>query len=453
MNTATVQSSSEPAGKDRVKLRVEVPEGALDPALSAAYRKWSQEIKVPGFRKGKVPRQIIDTHVGPDVVRDEALREALPSFYRQAMEAEGLEAIAAPEVEVVTFQPGEPIVFEATVDVRPEFELPDLSAIEVEAPPSEVTDEDVAEQLDRLRDRFAELETISREARRGDHVLIDIKGYQHDKAVDEASATDVLYEVGSGNGPPKLDAELEGNKPGSILKFTDEVHIHRDGEADHDHSHMEEISFTVLVKDVKVKRLPELDDEFAKTAGEFDALDDLKEDLRKRLAGVKVDMVEQEIRSRTLTALVEATNLEAPERLVEQEFEHRLAHAEDDLKRAGMTLDQYAQQMNLTELEIRRDIRAEAARSIKAELILEEVARGERVDVTEDDIGREIALAAARAGRDPKEVAEQVVQQERLGEIAADIMRRKALDHVVGHVKVMGRPEVEPDTTSEAQPG
>jgi trigger factor len=109
--------------------------------------------------------------------------------------------------------------------------------------------------------------------------------------------------------------------------------------------------------------------------------------------------------------------------------------------------------MNLTELEIRRDIRAEAARSIKAELILEEVARGQRVDVTEDDIGREIALAAARAGRDPKEVAEQVVQQERLGEIAADIMRRKALDHVVGHVKVMGRPEVEPDTTSEAQPG
>jgi trigger factor len=216
---------------------------------------------------------------------------------------------------------------------------------------------------------------------------------------------------------------------------------------------MEEVSFTVLLKEVKMKKLPDLDDEFAKTVGEFDTLDALKEDLRKRLAGVKIDMVQQEIRSRTLTALVEATDLEPPERLVEQEFQHRLTHAEDDLRRAGMTLDQYAQQMNLTELEIRRDIRDEAARSIKAELILEDVARKEKVDVTEDDIGREISLAAARAGRDPKEVAEQVVQQERLGEIAADIMRRKALDHVVEHVKVMGRPQVEPDTTVEATSG
>jgi trigger factor len=369
------------------------------------------------------------------------------------MEAEGLQAIAPPEVDVVTFQPGEPLVFEATVDIRPDIELPELSAIEVEAPSGEVSDEDISEQLDRLRDRFAELETISREARRGDHVVIDLKGHQHDQPVDEASAADVLYEVGSGNGPPKLDSELEGNRPGAILKFTDQVHIHRDDEADHDHSHMEEISFTVLLKEVKAKKLPALDDEFAKTVGEFDTLEDLKADLRTRLVGVKSEMVEQEVRSRTLTALVEATQLEAPERLVEKEFEHRLSHAEDDLRRAGLTLDQYAQQMSLTELEIRRDIRDEAARSIKAELILEDIARKEKVDVTEEDIGREIALAAARAGRDPKEVAEQVMQQERLGEIAADIMRRKALDRVVEQVKVMGRPDVEPVTTSEAQLG
>jgi len=453
MTTATLQTSSESVGKDRVKLRVEVPEDALDPAISAAYRKWANDVKIPGFRKGKVPRQLIDTHVGSDVVRQDALQEALPSLYRQAMEAEGLQAIAAPDVEVVAFEPGEPLVFEATVDIRPEIELPDLSTIEVEAPPSEVTEEDVAGQLDRLRDRFAELETISREARRGDHVLIDIKGYQHDRPVDEASATDVLYEIGSGNGPPKLDGELEGNRPGAILKFTDQVHIHREGESDHDHSHMEEISFTVLLKEVKAKKLPELDDEFAKTVGEFETLAELKDDLRGRLAGVKLDMVQQEVRSRTLTALVEATDLEAPDRLVEQEFQHRLAHVEDDLRRAGLTLDQYAQQLSLTELEIRRDLREEAARSIKAELILEDIASKEKVDVTEEDIGREIALAAARAGRDPKEVAEQVMQQERLAGIATDIMRRKALDHVVEHVKVMNRPEAEPEPTSEAQPG
>lgn len=453
MSTATLQTSVGSIGKDRVKLRVEVPEGALDPALAAAYRKWGQEIRVPGFRKGKVPRPVIDTHVGVDVVREDALREALPGFYAEAMQAEGLEAIAPPDVEVVTFEPGEPLVFEATVDLRPEITLPDVSAIEVEAPSGEVTEEDLAEQIERLRDRFAELETVGREARRGDHVLIDIKGYQHDQVVEEATATDVMYEVGSGNGPPKLDAELQGNKPGAILRFTDEVHIHRDDEAAHDHSHMEEISFTVLLKEVKAKNLPAQDDEFAKTVGEFDTLDELKDDLRKRIASVKDEMVQQELRSRVLDALINATDIEPPERLVDDEFNHRLAHAEQDLRRAGMTLDQYAQQLGMTELEVRRDLRDEAARSVKAELILEELARREQVDVTDEDIGREITLAAVRAGRDPKEVAEQAMNQQRLPGIAADIMRRKALDRAIDQVKVTGRPEIEPPAEPEKEPG
>lgn len=436
--TTTLQTSTEPLEKDRVKLRVEVPESALKPAVDAVYRRWANDIKMPGFRKGKVPRQMIDARVGPDVIREEALREALPDLYRDALRAEDLEAIAPPEIDVVEFAAGAPLVFEATVDVRPEVVIPDLSAIEVEAPSSEVTDDDVDDQLDRLRDRFAELEPVGREARRGDHVLIDLKGYQNDALVEGMSAPDFLYEVGSHTGPPKLDAELEGTRPGAILKFTDQVHIHRDDEHDHDHSHMEDVSFTVLVKEVKTKKLPTVDDEFAKTVGEFDSVDDLKEDVRARLATVKQQMSEEELRARVLTALVDASELEPPEKLVESEFEHRLQHLEQDLQRAGLTLDAYGAQAQLTELEIRRDLRDQAARSVKAELLLEEIARDQEIDVSEEELGREISLAAAQAQRDPKEVAQNLVDSGRVGAVAADIMRRKALDYVGRSVNVTG---------------
>ena len=439
MADKTLQTTTERLDKDRVKLRVEVDDKALRPALDAVYRRWAEQIKVPGFRKGKVPRQLIDARVGPEVLREEALRDALPDLYRDALEAESLEAIAAPEIEVIEFETDKPIVFEATVDLRPEFELPDYSSLEVEAPPSEVTDEDLNEQLDRLRDRFAELEPTAREARRGDHVLIDLKGYVNDELLDGASAPDYLYEVGSQTGPPSLDSELEGNKAGAILKFTDEVHIHRDDEPEHDHSHMENVSFTVLVKEVKAKKLPGLDDEFAKTVG-FDTLDELKDDLRTRLAEVKGRMVQDEVRSRTLDVLVDATQLEAPEKLVEQEFEHRLAHFTDDLKRAGLSIEDYGRQTQLTELEIRRDVREQAAKSVKAELVLEQVARESEVEVVQEDLATEIAMLAARLNQDPKELSEQLVRSGRLGGIAADIMRRKALDYVVEQVSVKGSP-------------
>ena len=442
MNQSALQTTSERLDKDRIKMRVEVPEPAFAPAVEAVYRRWANEIKVPGFRKGKVPRQLIDQRVGPDVVREEALRDAIGDFYRRALEAEDVEAIAAPEIEVVEFEAGSPLVFEATIDVRPEVPLPEPAEITVDAPPSEVTDGDIDEQLEALRERFAELETVGREARRGDHVLIDLKGYRHDEPVEDASAPDYLYEIGSRSGPPKLDGELEGSRPGAIIKFNDTIPA---GDLAG-----QELSFTVLVKEVKAKKLPPLDDGFAKTVGEFDSLKELRDDLRGRLKDVKRAMVEDRIRALTLEALVDASTFEPPEKLVEGEFEHRLTHLMEDLKGAGLTMEQYASSAGTTELELRADLRRQAARAVKAEMLLEEIARFASIDVTNDDVGREIAIAAARAGRDPKEVAEEVASSGRLGAIAADIMRRKALDHVVEQANVIGRPEPEPGGETES---
>jgi len=426
-----MQTTAERVEKDRVKVRVEVPEDALQPALDQVYRRWATQIKVPGFRKGKIPRQIIDARVGPELIREEALRDALPDFYRDALTAESLEAIAPPEIEVVEFAPGTPIVFEAVVDVRPEVRVPELSSLSIEAPPSEVTEDDVLDQLTRLQERFAELDTVPRAARRGDFALIDLKAYRGDELVDDASAPDYLYEIGSRSGPLRLDDELEGNKAGAILKFTSAAST---GSAE------EQLAFTVLLKEVKAKRLPPLDDEFAKTVGEFDTLDALKDELRGRLAEMKRVTVGEEIRSQALQALVDAADLDPPETLVEQEFQHRLEHFQQDLAGAGLTMSDYETQVDATELEIRRDLRAGALKSVTAELLLEQIARDQELGVTEEDFGREVARAAARMGRDPKEVAQELVDGGRLSAVAADIMRRKALDYVVEKVNVIGGP-------------
>ena len=434
---ATLSTNRETVDKDRVKVRVEVPEKELDPSIDKVYKRWSREIKVPGFRKGHVPRRLIDTHVGPEVIREEALRDALPDLYRRALEAEDIEAIAPPDIEVVEFERGEPLVFEATIDVRPEITLPDIAALEVEAPSADVTDEDVDEQLERLRDRFAELETVSREARRGDHVLIDLKGYQHDQPVEGASAPDYLYEVGSGTGPPELDDELQGSRPGEILKFNSSI-PEGAGELGG-----QEISFTVLVKEVKAKKLPDLDDDLASTVGEFDSLDELKDDLRGRLAEVKRNAVEEQVRAMALEALVNAADFEPPQKLVGDEFQHRLEHFQEDLQRAGASMEEYANASGSTELEIRAEMRSHAERAVKAELLLEEIAREQDIEITNEDLGREVALAAARTQRDPQEVAKELADSGRLGAVAADIMRRKALDYVVENATVVGRPAIE----------
>ncbi len=426
----SLETTSEKVGKDQVKLRVEVPEEALKPAMDQVYRRWANEIKVPGFRKGKVPRQLIDTRVGPETIREEALRDALPDLYREALRAESIEAIAPPDIEVTSFELGSPLVFEATVDIRPEITLPDLSTIKIDAPSAEIGESEIDEQIELLRGRFAELQVVNRAAQRGDHVVIDLNGYQHDQPVEGASAPDLLYEIGSRLGPPKLDEELEGERAGAILKFTDTLP-----------GAPEELSFTVLVKEVKTKKLPTLDDAFAKTVGEFDTLEELREDLRGKMAEYKVSYVEEQIRSLALQEFVDSAPLEPPEKLIDSEFEHRLHHVEDDLTRAGITLAQYAEQSGSTELEVRSDLRGQAARSVKAELLLEEVARTQEFDVTEEDLGREVAYIAARSGVEPQKVAEQLVSEGRLSALAADVMRRKALEYIVANIQVEGRPE------------
>ena len=422
-----MQSTVEESGKHTVVLTVEVPPEEFSRDLDRAYRRISQQIKVPGFRKGKVPRRIIDAQLGPEAVMQEFIEDSVPRYYSSAVREHELAPIGDPEINVEKANEGEPLVFSATVEVRPRLQLDgwreDVQG--VERPEGTVTDADVDEFVDRLRDRFAEVETVGHPARRGDYVVADLRASVHGEEVPELTQLDQLYEVGSDSIVPELDKELENTRAGQILKFNATLPERFGDRAG------QEVTFQVLVKEVKAKRLPAADDEFAKMASEFDTMEELRADLRTKLGDAKEAEARAELRDRVLKALVDQVDVDLPERLVDHETEHRVEEATRRAERAGLTLDQVLEAQGWDELRFRSDARAHATRAIKSDLVLEAVARQEGVTVTPEEIAAAVADLARALDRDPREVAKTLERTGQVTSLAGDIIRSKALDLLV----------------------
>jgi len=220
-----MHTTLEETDKHRVKLTIQVAPEEFGKDLERAYRKIAQQVRIPGFRKGKVPKQIIDAQIGREAVLGEFLEDAVPTYYRDAMRENDLAPISEPDIDVEQLEDGKPLVFTATVEVRPRLKLEasEYRGVEVERPKVDVSDEDIDRLVDSLRERFAELEPVTRPARSGDYVVMDIRATVHGEEIPEATRSDHLYEVGSGEFGPKLDAEVEGKRAGEILKVGEHV--------------------------------------------------------------------------------------------------------------------------------------------------------------------------------------------------------------------------------------
>lgn len=428
-----MQTTLESTDKHTVKLTVEVEPERFGRDLERAYRKVAEQVKIPGFRKGKAPRPIIDAQVGRDVVLTEFLEEAVPRYYREALREHELAPISQPDIDLEQLEEGKPFVFSATVEVRPRLQLTeaDYKGIRVERPSTRVTDEEVDRLLDALRECFAELETVQRPAGKGDYVVIDLRATVHDEEVPEATRPDFLYEVGAGEFTGALDEQLVGKRAGEILKFNatlDDRFGERAGQ---------EVTFQVLVKEVKGKRLPPADDGFAKTASEFDTLEELRAALREQLAANKERAADAEVRDRVLQALIQATEVDLPETLVEEETEHRMHHARERAEQLGMPLERLLELQGTDELRFRAEAREHAVRAIVADLVLEAVARAEDIQVTAEELGQEIGRLAQALGRDPREVATTLERGGQVVALAGDIIRSKALDVLVEHAEIV----------------
>ena len=428
-----MQTTVEEADKHKVKLTVEVPPEQFSKDLDRTYRKVAQQVRIPGFRKGKVPRQIIDAQIGREAVLSEFLEDAVPGYYREAIREHELAPITDPDISLEQVEEGKPLVFVATVEVRPRLKLEerDYKGIGVERAATDVSDREVDEMIDRLRERFAELEPVAHPAHAGDYVVVDLHASVHDQEVPEATRPDYLYEIGSGEFVGKLDQELEGKRAGEILKFNanlDERFGERAGQ---------EVSFQVLVKEVKGKRLPAADDGFAKTASEFDTLAELRDSLHWQLRANKERQADADVRDAVLEKLVGALDIELPETLVDEETEHRIEHARERAERAGATLEQLLEAQGWDELRFRSDARAHAIRGIKADLVLEAVARQEDIGLSTEELDAEIASIAAALGRDSKELSKTLKRSGQVVTLAGDIIRSKALDFLVEHAEIV----------------
>jgi trigger factor len=417
-----VRSTLEPVEPTKVRINVVVEPDELRPAIDRTARRLSREVRVPGFRKGKVPRQVIEARIGRDTLLAEAIeQEAVPEFYARAIEEHGVQPLSRAQVDPPDYTDGQPLEFSATVEVKPEIDLPPYRGIEVERPALEITDEHVDSQLERLRERFAQLEVIGRPLAKGDFAQIDLRATRHTTEIAELTRSDFLYELGSGTVVPKLDEELEGKRKGDILRFNDTL-----PEAAGEELAGQEVTFQVLVKEAKAKVLPKLDDDFAQEASEFDTLEELEADLRRRLEEAAEGQLASELETRVLQAYLDQVEVPLPESLVHDELHYRANRFAQQLGMMGANLDQYLEAIGQTSDDVEADLRAQSERAVKAQLVLEAVADAERFEVSDQEVDAEIRRQAQRVGRDPEEVRNALAEG-RAGVISGDILRSKAL--------------------------
>jgi trigger factor len=442
-----VKSDLETLNPTRVKLTVEVPFEELKPSLDAAYRKIGAQVTIPGFRKGKVPPRVIDQRFGRATVLDEAVNEALPKFYGEALEANDVSPLGQPEVDVTSFEDGQQLTFTAEVDVRPEFDLPDYDGLEVTVDDADVSDAEVDEQLDGLRERFATLTGVDRAAADGDFVSIDLSASVAGEAVDDLTAKGLSYQVGQGSLLDGLDEAITGLAAGEKADFPTAL-------VGGDHAG-EEATVTVEVKSVKERELPELDDDFAQTASEFDTLDELRADVRTRVEGMKAVQQGVQARDRVLEAMLAKVEIPLPEGVIKAEIEsrnHNLAH---QLEAASMTKADFLAAEGQSEEEFDADIDQRTRGAMTAQFVLDKVVEKEQLSVNEAELTQHILRTASRYGMGPDQFAQQVVQAGQVPVLVSEVVRGKALALVLERAKVVdesGRP-VDLEALREDAPG
>ncbi len=426
-----MRATAAPEEGNKVRLSVEIDEAEIDKALDQVMRRLSREVRVPGFRPGKVPRRVIEARMGgATALRGEALREALPDFYARAVSDTEVDPIDQPEIDITSGDESGPVAFDAVVLVRPTVAIPGYQGLVVTLPSLEVTEEEVTSQIDRLRATSGELVEVSRPAQDGDQLTIDIQGTRSEggPAGDDGDlqAEDLLYELGSGTVVPELDEQLRGAKTGDILTFDTTVEALD-----------QPVSFRVLVKDVKELRLPEVTDEWATEASEFETADELIADVTERMRQRHVVQAQMALQQKTAEALVELVTEEIPEQLVLEELRERIHDLNHRLDAQGMSLGQFLGATGRDEQEFLDELRVGALQSVKVDLALRALVEAEEVEVTDEELDEELTAMGERLEMDANEVRDQLERAGRLPAVRSDRRKAKAMRWLVDNVELV----------------
>jgi trigger factor len=371
---------------------------------------------------------MIDQYVGRGAVLEEAVNDALPRLYGEAVRENEIDILGHPEIEVTEFNDGDQLVFTAEVDVRPEITLPDYDGLPVTVDDAEVDDAQVEEQIQALRDRFATLKGVERAAQNGDYVSIDLAASVGGEPVEDASATNLSYEVGSDSLVTGLDDAIVGLSAGESKEFETQLRAGEHGG--------EPATTTVTVKSVKEKEVPALDDDFAQTASEFDTIDELRADITQRMSRVGRLQQGVQARDRALEALLERVEIPIPEHVLGDEVAYRKQSMDQQLQQIGTTKEQYAELEGKTVEQIDQEIEDGAKEAIRAQFVLDAIARKEELQVGEAELTDTIVRRARQSGMRADEYAQEVVNAGQLGSLMSEVLRGKALAFVLEHATI-----------------
>ena len=422
-----MKTTVEPQEANHVKLLVEIDEAEFDRSLDAAFKKIAREVNIPGFRPGKVPRRILEARVGSDYARQQALNDSLPEYYVRALAESNVDAISSPELNLTGGAESGPVIFEAVVEVRPTVRVPGYDGLQVTVPSPVATDAEITSQVDRMRNAFATLTLVDRQAHPGDSVTIDIEGSSDGESIDGLTASDYVYEVGSGSVVPEMDENLTGASAGDILTF--DAHVPGNDE--------QQIDFVVTVKAVNEKVMPESNDAWAASASEFSTLAELRADIAKRMNLVKRVQANMAMRDETVKALVELVDGEVPDVLVEQELDRRLQDLNQRLAQQGADLNMYMQAMGQSRQDLVEPMREAATEAVKADLALRSVAASEEIQVSEEEITTEIENLAKRFNMKAKVARRNLEANFQMPMLMADIRKAKAVTWLTEHATVI----------------
>jgi trigger factor len=440
-----MQSTVEELDGNKVKLHVTVPADEFERAIDGAFKKLAREVRVPGFRPGKAPRQLLEARFGADIAREQALRDSLPEYYVEAIEANDVDVIAAPEIEIKAGEETGDVQFEAVVEVRPQVRLVGYDELSIEVPFEPVDDAAVEQQVDALRDRFADLADSEYPLIDDAYATIDIFGSVDGEPVEGLTASDFLYRVGSGMVVPELDDQIRGTRPGAILEFTATL-----GDRFGDRAG-DEVTFRVVVKDAKQKILPDLTDEWVDEASEFETVGELQADIRRRLELMQKLQAQMAVRDKVLEAAADLVPIEAPKSLVESETRRRVEDLAHRLSHQKVALEDYLAATGQEPEAFLDDVRAGATRGVLADLALRAVIAQERIEATDDELTAEIERLAERLEQKPERVRRDLEKQGALETVRSDVARGKALQFLVDHATVVDEDGNEIDLTLETE--
>jgi len=426
-------NNKEKIDDSKVKLEIEVPAPDVDTALAKAYRKVVRQVNIPGFRKGKVPRRILESRFGPEILHEEALEILVPPAYDEAVKEADIEPINQPDFELIQIEEGKPLIFSAAVEVLPDVELGEYKGLKAEQEEAEIEDIQVDHHFYMLRQQNARLVPKDEgEVSEGDITLIDFEGFVDGEPFEGGASENHSLEIGSNTFIPGFEEQLIGMKVDEEREITvtfPENYRKEDLGG-------KEALFKVKVKQIKEKQLPDLDDEFVKEVSEFETLDEMRADLKEKMIKNAEDQAQQKLEESLIEAISEASAATVPAILVERQIDRIMGDMENYLRYQGLGLDKFVEMSGRTMDELREERREEAEKRAKANLVLDAIIKKEGITVEDSEVEEKIAGIAESYDDDPERIKDILEKQGRLPVVREEIRMRKAIDLLVSEAVI-----------------